>query len=1580
MKAIFASRAKLAWLCVFLVLIFLGVTQTLGSSHGKTTTDKGIQTGSDASENSATEEADSSEPDVAESSPDVSINLMDPHGDFLPPKDINLKEQAIGTDDGHKVKIPKAPKFQGNIEEVSEGEGVISPFDKQTSTDDLDLVQFEKISEGPFVYTMPIDSDKAKLRDIKQLQYTVEPEVSLDEYEVGKDVAKDSEFYYALKEKVAGEKKVLSEVLKVVSDAEQYRKSIDSNIKSLILSVNQIKDAIHQHEEQLLNMQKSGSVPNVSIVAQEDEIARLKLRYQEAYGHFMSEKRKRDSAIDLSFKAKKQQLNIEERIKRTEEKIKLLESQLDIHEDPSVPIEPLEILKEPEVEVKQKYIQDELSLAPRRSDIDLSPASYDVSHGLEAEESTGAPDESPPPPEVSVERPVKSPSMPPPISEISPISPKEISSIPITIDTNIISPKSKFQVFDITKFLKSALSSFISDQNQLNQSASALASKINIINFAMSCIYEVDFLFKQINLRNASVYNSSDAIKLCRQVWRESFTEMVRFYKTFTPSTLRAIFKSAIQADQEAVSVLTNYYVEEQFVAIVKHVDVSSLASCKSVVTQLFKSADFQQSLINSICQKYLYYIQEYSNLISDGEQLKLFAAKLAVYGSAPYSYDSAPFSNTNDLDQMISEFDFSSLTSSSSFYAQCLKIFSSSYGPESIYGLSNNAVQSVCTSAQNAFNKAMPHGVEVVIFSSKQFPLELIPLLSGSTTISFYGLALAGTSEVLLPKDVSVSSHGSLPPQSISDLSPALQISLQALDEQSKTQRFLQEQQQSISRILENPLSSSDMHKIVNVIQQLNEKQKAVESGIIAASPIPQIQSVLITIPESKPTLEVSAGASIEVSVAGVFIEKISNQQNVLSSQIAQLESILRSPSLSQEDRSLTKEILKDTESRRSELASQLEDAISSIPASVPASVPGISDSPSISISSISISPSASDKTVFDLSISELKTLYMDISNSNKESQKLVKSISLFPISDSSLKNDYESLAKKTQKVSSKLSKVEKKLQQPNVSFKSKDEIEEFKKLLQKLLHVSRQLNEKLKSVDRNISGNTQSMNATPSLSLSPILTKPALSQTPLPSSTSKISSLLVKIQHIQSQIEKFLSILKERRLQKNERRTLKKFFADVDPKLTLLYKLLVKIASSHNRAQLGDFASRYLEQIIDVYSTQKILLKNYLIFSKRPENSADGVKINGMISDIADKQSHIDRMFSEGSPRKSSTPQKESSVSEFHSVSTPTSRIVEPELLSKPAPGYQKPKKLVLPAIPYFRRPAVPKTRINYSNVRRDERGVPITSGPVVGSKVGEKALDYVEKALVRQKTLGLYPEGYVIPGSAAKKPVRPSRTQKTEVSSSIKPQNRDTFCNKLGYASMTTRGNQIAYRLYLKASKILPRSSVCTMDRRNACDISSSIQDTKTAKECGRILYPTLLRLGYSVSQSRVEKVCAAIGVDGKVEGCSSLNSYRTSSSYNFSQLEEDRASKLYSLLHKLQISGTLPQPGISFHLVCHVFESMKASLLKTESFSSFFAFECSSAFEQQASHDGNPFNSIQSAAILKACEESGFPSSS
>ncbi|CUV05790.1 unnamed protein product [Cryptosporidium hominis] len=1578
MKAIFASRAKLAWLCIFLVLLFLTINQTLGSSQKKAV-DQSTQTGSGNNESSMTEEADSSEREN-EQSPDISIALMDSSGNFPAPKEYSQADQGTSTE-SHKVVIPKAPKFQGEIEEVSEGEGVISPFDKQTSTDDLEFVQFEKIKEEPYIYTMPIDSEKAKLRDIKQLQYTVEPEVSLDEYEIGKDVAKDSELYYSYKEKVANEKKVLSEVLKVVSDAEKYRKSIDDNIKSLILSVNQIKDAIAQHEEQLLNMQKSGTVPNVSIVAQEDEIARLKLRYQEAYGHFMSEKRKRDSAIDLVFKAKKQQLNIEERIKRTDEKIKLLESQLDIHEDSSIPVEPLEILKEPEVEVKQSYIQDDLSLASRRSDIDMNPNSYDASHGLEAEESTGAPEESPVSPDISVEKPVKTPETLS-IPELSAITPKDVSISTIATDTTTITTtqmptSSKFQRFDITKFIKSALSSYFTDQAQLNQYASSVTSKINLINFAMSCIFEVDLLFKQLNLRNASSYNSSDAIKVCRQVWRESYTEMVRFYKTFTPSTLRAIFKLSIQADQEAVSVLTNYYVEEQFATIAKHVDGTSLATCKSVVSQLFKSADFQESLIDSICQKYSYYMNEYSELISNRDQLKLFAAKLAVFGSAPYSYDSAPFSSSNDLDQMISEFDYSSLTSASSFYAQCLKIFSSSYGPESIYGLSNNAVQSVCTSAQAAFNKAMPHGVDVVIFSSKLFPIDLIPLLSGATTISFYGLTLTGTTtEILLPKDVSASPHASLPPQSVSDLSPALQISLQVLDEQSKTQKFLQEQQQSISKILENPLSASDMHKIVGVIKQLNDKQKAVEQEIIAASPIQQIQRILIAVPESKTTLEMSAEASIEVSVAGIFVDRVSSQQNALSSQIAQLESILRSPSLSQEDRSLTKEILKDTENRRSELASQLEDAISSIPASIS----GVTDSPSISLSSsISISPSSTDKTAFDSSITELKTLYMDISNSNKECQRLVQNISSTPISDSSIKNDFESLTKKVQKVSSKLSKINKKLQQPNISFKSKSEIEEFKKILQKLLHVSRQLTEKLKSVDRNISGNSQTMNATPSLSLSPILTQSTLSKTPLPSSTSKISSLLVRIQHVQSQIEKYLSALKERRLQKNERKALKKYFADVEPRLSVLYKLLVKISSTHNQVQLADFALRYFDQIMEVYSTQKLLLKNYLTYSKRSETSADGIKINSMVSDIAEKQSTIEKMFSDTGSKKGVISQKDNSISEFNSVSSPSS-IVEPEVLTKPAPGHQKSKKLVLPPIPYFRRPAIPRSRINYSNVRRDERGVPITSGPVVGSKVGEKALDYVERALVRQKTPGLYPEGYVVPGSAARKPVRSSKGQKTEVSSSIKPQNRDVFCTRMGYSSMTIRGNQIAFRLYMKSTKILPRSSVSTMDRRNACDISSSIQETKTAKECARILYPTLLRLGYTVSQSRVGKVCVAIGIDGKVEGCSSLMSYRTSSPYAFSPLEEERANKLYSILHKLQTVGTIPQSSIPFHLVCHVFESMKASLQKNETFSSFFAYECSSAFEQQASHDGHPFTTNQSNAILKACEESGFPSSS
>lgn len=1591
-KIVFASRARLAWLCILLVLLFLGVTQALGSSDSKKLVEgKVANVGTSESSDSMTEEAESSDGEASDKSQEISINLMDPTADFQPPKDISHEQGAVGgATEGHKLIIPKAPKFQGELEEVSEGEGVISPFDKQTTTDDIGITHFEKVKGDQLVYTLPVDSEKAKLRDIKQLQYTVEPEVSLDEYEIGKDVTRDSELYYMYKEKIAGEKRVLSEVLKVVSDAEQYRKSIDSNIKSLIISVNQIKDAISQHEEQLLNMQKSGTTPNVSIVAQEDELARLKLRYQEAYGHFMSEKRKRDSAIDLVFKAKKQQLNTEERIKRTEEKIKLLESQLDIHEDPSVPTEPMEILREPEVEIKQKYVQDDLSLAPRNADTDISPSSYDISHGLEAEESTGAPEESssslPPQPSTSspevvpVEKPAKAPVEVPSVSDISPISPKEVSA-PIMADTSAVgSSTSRFQNFDLTKFLRSALSAYIQDGAQLSQSASTVSSKINVINFAMSCIYEVDFLFKQINLKagGASSYSSSDAIKLCRQVWRDSYAEMVRFYKTFTPPTLRAIFKSAIQADQEAVSALTNYYVEEQFLTIAKHVDASSPESCKSIVTQLFKSADFQQSLIDSICQKYSFYLQAYAGLVHNQDQLKLLAAKLAVYGSAPYSYDSAPFSSSNDLDQMISEIDFAVLTSSSAFYAQCLKVFSSSYGPESIYGLSNNAVQSVCTSAQAAFNKSMPHGVDVVIFSSKQFPIELIPLLSGATSISLYGMVLSPKTEVLIPKDVSVGSHGSVPPQSISDLSPALQLSLQALEEQSKVQKFLMEQQQSINKILENPLSTIDMHKVVGVIKQLNEKQKSVESSILAASPIQQIQG-FIQVVEPKSVLDAASVADIsavDISVAGVFIDRVSSQHNALSSQIAQLENILRNPSLSHVDRSVAKEILKETETRKSDLASQLEEAISSIPGSIS----GVLDSPSISISSIS--PSVSDKIAFDSSVSEFKSLYMEIFESNKESQRLMQGINSSPISDSSLRGDYDSLAKRVHKVTLKLSKVNKKLQQPNISFKSKEEIEEFKKVLQRLLHASRQLNEKLRQLEKAISQSTQTMNATPSLSLSPILTQSALSQSPLPSSTSKVSSLLVRIQHNQSQIEKFLETMKERRLQKNERRVLKKLFADVEPRLTVLYKLLMKIASSHNQSQLRDFSVRYIDQIVGVYTNQKTLLKNYLAFSKRPETSADGVRINGMVSEVSSRLSHIEKAFSDSSaPRKSAVavPRKDSSLSEFHSVPSLTaSPVIEPEVLSKPAPGYQKPKKLVLPAIPYFRRPSIPKTRINYANVKRDERGVPITSGPIVGSKVGDKALDYIEKALNRQKTPGLYPEGFVVPGSTAKKPAKAKPQQKIEQSSSVRTHGRDTFCLRLGYSSMSFRGNQIAYRIYLKAPKILPRSTVTVMDRRTACDISSSIEETKTAKECGRILYPTLLRLGYSVSLSRVEKVCAAIGVDGKVDSCLSLTSYRTSTAYTFSQLEDERARRLYSSVQKLQSTGALPL-GITFHLICHVFESMKYSLQKSEKFASFMAFECSSAFEQQASHDGNPLSSTQSSAILKACEEAGFSSS-
>ncbi|KAF7456932.1 hypothetical protein HWI79_2510 [Cryptosporidium felis] len=1567
-----ANKARFVWFCIFLMLLLICTSQVFTSGAGVSSS--GTQTGEQSE--SATEEAEGSEGDpTKETSPDVSIALLDPSGDFQPPKEIDSESQT--SDEGHKVKIPKAPKFVGDGEEVSEGATAISPFDKQTSTEDLEFAQFEKVKGEPYIYTMPIDVERAKLKDIKKLQYTVDPEVSFDEYEIGKDVSKDSELYYGYKEKVASEKKVLSEVLKVVGEAEEYRKSIDNNIRSLVLSVNQIKDAISQHEEQLVSMQKSGSVPNVSIVAQEDEIARLKLRYQESYGHLMAEKRKRDNAVELVLKARKQQLNIEERIKRTEDKIKLLEGQLDIHEDSSVPVEPLELLREPEVEIKQKFVQDDLSLAPRRSDTEVSPMSYETSQGLEAEESTGAPDESPAVVETPIEKPVKpqSRSEPHSVSDLSITIPKDISAVSIpSIAADVTVSKSKVPTFDLTKFFKNALSGLMSDQTRSISSAQSLAGKVNIYNFAMSCIYELDFFLKQLNLSSGSSYNSSEAIKLCRQIWRESFTEMVRFYKTFAPSTLRAIFKSAIQADQEAVSVLTNYYVEEQFSTIAKHVEVSSPSSCKGVVTQLFKSADFQDSLIDSICGNYAHYFGAYSNLIKDREQLALFAAKLAVYSSAPYSFDSAPYSSSNDLDQMISEIDYSALTSASGFYAQCIKVFSASYGPESIYGLSNNAVQSVCTSAQALFDKALPHGVEVVIFSSKQFPLELIPLLTGSSTISFYGMTLTAGAEVLVPKDVSVSSQASLPPQSISDLSPGLQLSLQALDEQSKVQKFLQEQQQSISKILENPLSEGDMHKIVQVIKKLNDKQKAVEAGIVGASPIPQIQSIILSGPASKTSLEASAESSFEISIAGVYVERISNQQSALTSQIAQLESILRSPSLSQEDRSLTQEILKETEQRKSDLSSHIEEAV----AVIPSSISGVSDSPSVSISSsISFSPSASDKSAFELSISELKSLYLEISDSNRESQLLVRDLSSNPISDSSLKNEFDSIVKKVQKVSSKLSKVNKKLQQPNISFKSKSEIEEFKKILQKLLHASRHITEKLKTVERNNSQNTQSMNASPSLSLSPILTQSALSQTPLPSSTSKVSSLLVKIQHIQTQIEKYLSLLKGRRLQKTERRSLKKLFADTDPKISLLYRIVMKIASSHNQNQLADFSARYLDQISDVLTVQRTLLKNYLLYSRRPETSADGVKINGIISEIQVKQQQIEKVLSEGILPKKIIPSRDTSASSFGSTSPSSSPIVEPELLTKPAPGYQKPSKLVLPTIPLFKRPAVPRPRINYANVKRDERGVPITSGPNAGSRVGERALDYIEKALHRQKTPGIYPEGFVVPGSAAKRPIKPKSPQKTEQSSSIKPQNRDTFCTRLGYSSMTVRGNQIAFRLYIKASKILPRSTVTTIDRRTACNISSSIEETKTAKECSRVLYPSLLRLGFSVSPSRVEKVCIAIGIDGKMEACSSLKSYRTSSPYSFSQLEESRASSLYSVLHKRHVAGVLPE--ISFHLVCHVFESMKASLLKDESFSSFFSFECSSAFEQQAKHDGNPFTASQCSVLLKACEEAGFPSS-
>ncbi|KAH7647290.1 hypothetical protein FG379_002433 [Cryptosporidium bovis] len=1623
-------RRKICWLFILVSCIFVAI---LNISEASNVESIGVQAGggSEASA-SATEEGTSSE--TSEVSPDISVRLLDPNMQFPEPGKVGDAVTSKDSAADAKIKLPDKPKFEGDIEEVSEGAG-ISPFDKATSTDDLPSYQFEKLQEGPYIYHMPLDAEKAKLKDIKKLKYTVDPEVSFTEYEIGKDVARDSEMYYSLKEKVANEKKVLSEVLKVVKEAEEYRQNIDSTIRGLVLTVNQIKDSIAQNEEQLKNMKKTGTVPNVSIVAQEDEISRLRLKYQESYGHLMSEKRKRDSAINLSLKAKQQQLNIEERIKRTEDKIRLLEAQLDIHEDSSVPMEALEILKEPEVEIKQDYIPDEYSLAQRRSDVDITPGSYEISHGLEAEESTGAPEESP---VASPVRPiVPEISRVPKSQELGTLSvsdisvgssigvPKEISEHPQKVASGLDSssiatatvsskPVSRFPIFDIGKYLSSALSGLgVSNSDSLfSTKVGEISSNINIINFAMSCLYELDFYLKQLNMRSNTNYSSQDAMKVCRQVWRESFSDMVRFYGTVTPATLRAIFKSSMQNDQEASSTLANYYVEEQFTTMVKHIQVGSASSCKNVVSQLFKSADFQDSLIDLICVNFDKYYNLYSEMVPNREQLMLLASKLAVYASAPYSHDSAPFSNTNDLDQMIMEFDFENLSTSSKLYDQCLKIFSGNYGPGSIYGLSNNSVQSVCTLAQNAFTSALPHGVNVVIFSSKQLSLELIPLLSGTQNISFYGQSVSPqSSEVLLPRDVSVSTGGSkvssghsLAPQSVSELSPTLQLSLHTLDEQSKIQKFLEEQQRTIQGILGASLSGADLHKIVGILHDIDSRQKGVETRIIGASPIPEIQATIValsgdqssmgsglgsigasSIASSKPG-EIGIESSLEITVAGFYLDRIASQQDSLSSQISQLEAVLRSPSLSNEDRSITESILKDSESRKAELSKKYEEAVNSV-SSLGISVSegsGLSAGISSSLSpSISVSTPTS-KFAFERSVEDLKNLYMEISGSNKDAQKISESLYSTAISDSSLKNELDSVSRKIQRIALKLVKIEKKLQQPNLSFKSKSDLDDFKKTLQKLLHLSRLNIEKLKVVERsNTSLISQqefgsSVKALSSHSLSPIMTQTAMSQVPLPSSTSKISSLLVKIQRIQTEISKFLSILRTRKLQRHERKSLKKLFSEADPRLSLLLRLVLKAVSGFNSVQLVEFSQRYLDQIQGIYVVEKELLRDYLSLSKRPESSPDGVKINSLIKDLSDKQAQILSALTAGKTAASIVSSRSSAgrIASERSNSASPSRIIEPEYVDATAPGFSK-QKLVLPPIPLFKSPAMKEPLYKYSNVRKDDRGVPIVAGPVAGSRVGEAALDYIEKALNRQKISGLYPEGFEVPGSSASK----LQKHKTKVEVSVtKPSNRDTFCTRHGYSTMNENGNRISYRIYVKGPRILPRSSVTTIDRRTACNIGSLLQEIRTTKECAKVLYPTLLRLGFSVSQARAEKVCLAIGIDGKETKCSSFNSFRTSSPYTLSQLEESRALSLFSSLSRSLASGSLPKSQLfTQHLVCHIIESMVGALGKGEKFSSFQAYECAAAFEQQASNDGNPLTTSQISVILNSCIEAGFPSS-
>ncbi|OII77476.1 hypothetical protein cand_016360 [Cryptosporidium andersoni] len=1659
-KIEFISRKYTIWYLLCFALLYLTVARSSSSSYEQSES-------SDSTPDGSSEGSQSS---------DLSIDFLDTSVAFPPPPS-SFKDPNDNKRFSHKELLPSMPKFRGLVGEVEEvSEKAVSPFKtpkkKESNTNGSGPFDFIHImdkgipSNMPFIVTLPNEPEKIKLRDMKaKLDINIEPEVSFTEYEIGKDIRRDSQFYYELKENLFNDKKIHKEVTEVVRNAEEYRASIDSNIRSLITSVNQIKHLYEDMEAKFKKMKKS-NIPEESLIAHEDEIARLKLKYQESYGYLMSEKRKRDAAIDIIMKSKQQLLNIDERIKRTQEKLNVFENQLDIHENSSVPTDELEILQETEIETKQGYLPDEVSIAPHRNDVDISARSYDESLMLEAEESTGVPEMSSQSPQNSQNQifdiaadeslnslnphlsgspvasltpsPVipltpspdsstlsqvslKSPPVPPPQSPvpstpspiISPQSPiispqSPVPSIPISHSLPQTSGSDLGSEFDIYKFVQFALTSYSSSisEGEYNQRVEELAKRINIINFAMSCIYEVTefFLFLSLDDSSESSYTAADALKVCRQIWRDSFHSMVKHYVTIPPATLRTLFKTAIQQHSEAVKSLSNFYREDQFNTMVESINIESFESCKTIVDNLFKEADFSEEVITRICITMQETYKKYSRHIKDHAALINYASRIAVYSVIPYSYDTAPFQHNNDLDQMIKRFSFKSLSSSSTFYSQCLEHYSAVYGPNSTYEMAHKIVQEICTSVQSLFSKALPHGVNVVIFSTKQVPTEMIPLFSGATEMVFY--RYKSQSDILIPKE---SSESSLDPGVPADLSPELQLTLNILDQQSKTQDFLQEQQTQLKQILEKPLNSDDTHQILNVLASLNSKQREIERNLAVTSPtITQIISGFREYSQSLPSIPMSSAGTAEISTVDTsmvqnFLKAVENQRQLLDQQQEQLLILMQQPSLSPADRSMTSMLLSDTESRKINLSNQVEASFQSFSMASPLSP----ESPLSSVSQTGIL--SHDNSALSDAISNLRILFMEVTATSEEVSKILSGISASTLSPES-HNAVNSLNKKIQKVNSKLGSINKRLQKPSNYITRIEDADEINSILMRLLSSIKVYMNKCKKIERSGLGfsTISSADITPPESLSPLLTDSVKEKFPSPQFVAKISSNIVRTQNNQGHIKEFLDIMATRRLAEKERKKLKKLFDDSGERLRSIVRNITRLAANSNSDQLLNFADRFNSTLVDIFINQQNLLKTYLAISGRGENSQDGISINQAVVKLTNGLSEImnylgtnkfdettyspspllDNQLSSISTSplspKSGRNITKSPISRFGSSEiVPNFRMlpIESPMVKISAPGQKSNNRLQLPVIPLFRKPHIEKPIYEYNKSRKDSRGVPIVAGPLAGSNVGQKALSYVEKALKRQQTSGIYPQGFKIQGSNIYKQLPISVISPllgSNTSTTTKIMNRDIFCIKYGYKSMSISSHHRAYRLFAKAPKILPKGVV--MDRRSACDIAFKISEVNTLQGCTNIIYPSLVNLGYSISGHRAQKVCQAILVESSTTNiggdCSQFVSHRTKSKYNFTPLENERATKMFLNFSRLGSEVGVKTVQLSHHTICDFVESMKLVLFPGEKFESYRAYECLGAFEQHLLLESANLTENHIRGILKACQDSGF----